>query len=84
MANHCSVLLSTGAESNEAALRLAKLHTGGFEVVAFSGSWHGMTGAAASVTYSAGHQGYGPAMPGTMALPTPNAYHCPIRHCRDR
>jgi 2,2-dialkylglycine decarboxylase (pyruvate) len=78
------MLLSTGAESNEAALRLAKLHTGGFEVVAFSGSWHGMTGGTASVTYSAGHQGYGPAMPGSMALPTPNAYHCPIRHCRDR
>jgi len=78
------MLLSTGSESNEAALRLAKLHTGGFEVVALSGSWHGMTGAASSSTYSAGHRGYGPAMPGTMALPTPNAYHCPIRHCRDR
>jgi 2,2-dialkylglycine decarboxylase (pyruvate) len=78
------MLLSTGSESNEGALRLAKLHTGGFEVVALSGSWHGMTGAASSSTYSAGHRGYGPAMPGTMALPTPNAYHCPIRHCRDR
>lgn len=77
------MLLTTGAESNEAALRLAKLHTGGHEVVAFSGSWHGMTGAAAASTYSAGHRGYGPAMPGTMALPTPNPYRCPIKHCRD-
>jgi 2,2-dialkylglycine decarboxylase (pyruvate) len=40
-------LLTTGAESNEAAIRMAKLVTGGHEVVAFAQSWHGMTGAAA-------------------------------------
>ncbi|MBW3603802.1 MAG: aspartate aminotransferase family protein [Actinobacteria bacterium] len=78
------MLLNTGAESNEAALRLAKLTTGGFEVLAFTGSWHGMTAGASSSTYSGGHQGYGPALPGTMALPTPNCYRCPIRHCVDR
>src|SRR5688500_13150873 len=38
-----SLFLSTGGEANEAALRLAKLHTGGHEVLAFTGSWHGMT-----------------------------------------
>jgi 2,2-dialkylglycine decarboxylase (pyruvate) len=79
-----AMFLSTGAEANEAALRLAKLHTGGHEVLAFAGSWHGMTAGAAASTYSAGRRGYGPAMPGTMALPTPNAYRCPIAHCRDR
>ncbi|MET0686437.1 MAG: aspartate aminotransferase family protein [Solirubrobacteraceae bacterium] len=79
-----SLFLSTGGEVNEAALRLAKLHTGGHEVLAFTGSWHGMTAGAASSTYSAGHRGYGPAMPGSMVLPTPNAYRCPVRHCRDR
>jgi 2,2-dialkylglycine decarboxylase (pyruvate) len=79
-----AMFLSTGGEANEAALRLAKLHTGGHEVLAFAGSWHGMTAGAASSTYSAGRRGYGPGMPGTMALPTPNAYRCPIAHCRDR
>jgi 2,2-dialkylglycine decarboxylase (pyruvate) len=79
-----SMFLSTGGEANEAALRLAKLHTGGHEVLAFAGSWHGMTAGAASSTYSAGRRGYGPALPGTMALPTPNPYRCPIAHCRDR
>jgi 2,2-dialkylglycine decarboxylase (pyruvate) len=79
-----AMFLSTGGEANEAALRLAKLHTGGHEVLAFAGSWHGMTAGASSSTYSAGHRGYGPALPGTMALPTPNAYRCPIAHCRDR
>ncbi len=79
-----AMFLSTGGEANEAALRLAKLHTGGHEVLAFTGSWHGMTAGASSSTYSAGHRGYGPALPGTMALPTPNPYRCPIAHCRDR
>jgi len=79
-----AMFLSTGGEANEAALRLAKLHTGGHEVLAFAGSWHGMTAGAASSTYSAGRRGYGPALPGTMALPTPNPYRCPIAHCRDR
>src|SRR3954447_25535512 len=68
------LLLNTGAESNEAALRMARLVTGGWEVVGFSQSWHGMTGAAASATYSAGRRGYGPAAVGSMAIPAPNAY----------
>ena len=66
--------MTTGAESNEAALRMARLVTGGWEVVGFSQSWHGMTGAAASATYSAGRRGYGPAAVGSMAIPAPNAY----------
>ncbi len=79
-----SIFLNTGAESNEAALRMAKLSTGRFEVVAFAGSWHGMTAGAASLTYSSGRRGYGPPMPGGLVLPTPNPYRCPIGHCRDR
>jgi 2,2-dialkylglycine decarboxylase (pyruvate) len=45
-----SMFLSTGSESNEAALKMAKLVTGGFEVVALGGSWHGITGGAGSVS----------------------------------
>ncbi|MEU6826097.1 aspartate aminotransferase family protein [Streptomyces atriruber] len=69
-----TLLLTTGAESNEAALRMAKLVTGRHEVVSFARSWHGMTQAAASATYSAGRKGYGPAAPGNFAIPVPNAY----------
>lgn len=68
------LLLTTGAESNEAALRLAKLVTGKFEVVSFARSWHGMTHAAAAATYSAGRGGYGPVSPGNFALPTPDSF----------
>ncbi|WP_370970104.1 aspartate aminotransferase family protein [Amycolatopsis sp. cg9] len=69
-----ALLLTTGAESNEAAVRLAKLVTGKHEIVSFARSWHGMTQAAASATYSAGRKGYGPAAPGNFAIPAPNAY----------
>ncbi len=68
------ILLTTGAEANEAALRLARTATGRFEVVGFAQSWHGMTGGAASATYSAGRRGHGPAGVGNMALMAPNAY----------
>jgi 2,2-dialkylglycine decarboxylase (pyruvate) len=77
-----ALFLSTGGEANEAALRMAKLHSGRHEIVGFTGSWHGMTAGAASSTYVAGHQGYGPQMPGAIAIPAPNAYRCPIRHCQ--
>jgi 2,2-dialkylglycine decarboxylase (pyruvate) len=69
-----TMLLSTGGEANEAAIKMAKLFTGGFEVVGFAQSWHGMTGGAASATYSAGRKGYGPTAVGSLAIPAPNAY----------
>lgn len=69
-----SMLLTTGAEANEAAIKLAKLYTGKFEVVSFAQSWHGMTGGAASATYSAGRKGYGPAAVGSYAIPAPYPY----------
>ncbi|MBV8456665.1 MAG: aspartate aminotransferase family protein [Acetobacteraceae bacterium] len=67
------MLLSTGGEANEAAIRLAKLVTGKWEIVGFTQSWHGMTGGAAAATYKAGRRGIGPA-PGNFAIPAPNAY----------
>jgi 2,2-dialkylglycine decarboxylase (pyruvate) len=69
-----AMLLSTGGEANEAAIRLAKLVTGKWEVVSFAQSWHGMTGGAAAATYKTGRRGIGPLMPGNFAIPAPNAY----------
>ena len=78
------IFLNTGGESNETALRLAKKFTGGFEVVGLDGSWHGTTAGANAMTYASGRRGYGPLVPGTFAIPEPNSYRCPVRHCRDR
>ena len=78
-----SLFVNTGSESNEAAIKMAKLYTGGFEVVGLGGSWHGVTGNAGSVSFASDRKGYGPGMPGTFVLPEPNAYRCPVKHCRD-
>lgn len=79
-----SLFVNTGSESNEAALRMAKLCTGGYEVVALGGSWHGMTGQTTAVSYASDRKGYGPPMPGIFPLPEPYAYRCPVEHCRDK
>jgi 2,2-dialkylglycine decarboxylase (pyruvate) len=73
------LLLSTGAESNEAAIKMAKLFTGKHEVVALDRSWHGMTTGAAATTFVAGRRGYGPSVPGTFVLPTPHGAASPFR-----
>jgi 4-aminobutyrate aminotransferase-like enzyme len=72
--------LSTGGESNEAAIRMAKFFTGKFEIVGLAASWHGMTGTAVGAQYHSGRAGYGPPMPGNFALPTPNSYRSIFRN----
>ncbi|KAL8746015.1 MAG: hypothetical protein Q9190_001911 [Brigantiaea leucoxantha] len=69
-----AMFLSTGGESNEAAIKLAKVYTGNFEIVGLSASWHGMTGVAVGAQYHFGRKGHGPSMPGNLMLPAPNEY----------
>jgi 2,2-dialkylglycine decarboxylase (pyruvate) len=76
-----AMFLSTGGETVEAAVRMAKLTTGGFEVGSLTRSWHGLTAGAAALTLAQGKQGYGPSPAGLFTLPAPYAYRCPIRHC---
>ena len=76
-----TLFLSTGGEANEAALRMAKLYSGRFEVLALTRSWHGVTAGASAITHAGGRSGYGPTTPGVFALPAPYSYRCPIRHC---
>jgi 2,2-dialkylglycine decarboxylase (pyruvate) len=78
-----AIILNTGSEANEIAMRIAKLATGRFEIAGLEQSFHGLTAGAASVTYSVGRQGYGPQVPGTFAIPAPYAYRCPVRHLAD-
>lgn len=75
------ILLNTGSEANEVALKLAKMHTGRFELVGLTRSFHGLLSGIASINFSMAHAGYGPLLPGAFALPAPYAYRCPIRHC---
>lgn len=73
--------LSTGAEANEAAIRMAKLASGRFELVGLTRAWHGLQAGVAALNLAGGHAGYGPHVPGALTLPAPYAYRCPIRHC---
>ncbi|KAM0540775.1 hypothetical protein ACHAPJ_013506 [Fusarium lateritium] len=72
--------LSTGGESNEAAIKLAKVFTGKFEVVGLGASWHGMSAQALGAQYRYGRKGHGPNMPRMFALPAPNSYSSIFRH----
>ena len=68
------LLVSTGGESNDAAIRMAKLASGRHEMVGLSRSWHGVTGAASAATYSSSRRGYGPVQVGSFLLPAPDSY----------
>ena len=65
LANFCGLGLDTvffinsGAEANENALKLACKMTGGTQVVAVEGSFHGRTAAAGAVTWGADKKWYG-------------------------
>lgn len=74
-----SFFLNTGSESTEAAIKMAKLHTGKFEIVAFSASYHGLTQGSGSATYSAGRKNGGPTLPGQLAFPAPYGYRSPFK-----
>src|SRR6202795_3939496 len=69
-----SIFINTGSEATEVALRMAKMYTGGYEVLVLGGSWHGITGGAASVSMASDRKGYGVPTPGVFVIPEPNAY----------
>lgn len=73
-----SFFLSTGSESVEAALRLAKQYTGRFEVAALMRSYHGTTMGSWAVTGVGGswREGYGPGAGGVTFFPPPHPYRC--------
>ncbi|MCE2458670.1 MAG: aminotransferase class III-fold pyridoxal phosphate-dependent enzyme [Dehalococcoidia bacterium] len=48
------------------------------EVVGLMQGYHGHTGGAMSVTFSNRRGGYGPWVPGGIAIPTPYCYRCPL------
>ena len=76
------LLLNTGSEANEAGIKIAKMHTGNYGVVSIVGGYHGHTAGALSVTFrgkNSAHRGFGPNMPGSMAIPIPNCYRCPLK-----
>ena len=77
-------MYSTGAEAVEAALRLAKSFTGGYEVLSFHQAWHGRTlGAMGLMGGFPLKRGYGPFAPGALHAPNANCYRCPLDLSRE-
>lgn len=71
--------LSTGGESTEAALKMAKKATGKFEVVGLADGFHGSTAGALSSTFIPKRRaGHGPLLPGSHAIFAPDCYRCPL------
>ncbi len=63
---------NSGAEANEAAIKLARLHTpaGRYKIITFEGGFHGRTyGAVSATAQPKYHEGLGPMLPGFMYAP---------------
>ncbi len=69
-----TIFINTGSEATEVALRMAKMYTDGYEVLALGGSWHGITNGASSVSMASDRKGYGVPTPGVYVIPEPNSY----------
>ncbi|MEN6404145.1 MAG: aspartate aminotransferase family protein, partial [Armatimonadia bacterium] len=76
-------LVTTGTDATEAAMRMARRASDGFEILAFHNAFHGRTYGAASAGGSMGvKKGFGPMVPGFLHAPFPYCYRCPFGRCQ--
>ena len=79
-----STFLISGSDANEAAMSMAKVYTGKFEIASPTSSFHGLSNSARAVTFAGWHAGYGPLIPGAYAMLTPYRYRCAFcQHAKD-
>jgi 4-aminobutyrate aminotransferase len=70
-------ILTTGSETIEAAIKLARRYKTGYEIISFNGAFHGRTYGGMSVGGKMGvKKGFGPTVPGTIHAPFPYCYRC--------
>ncbi len=71
-----SFMTNSGTESVEAAIKLARYHTGASQFIGFLGAFHGRTLGSLSFTASKPlyHEGFYPLMNGVVHVPYPDAY----------
>lgn len=69
---------NSGTEAIEAAVKMARYHTGRDKFIAFLGSFHGRTLGALSLTASkyVQRKGFGSLVPGVTHVPYANCYRC--------
>lgn len=69
---------NSGTEAIEAAIKLARYHTGRRQFIAFTGAFHGRTMGSLALTASKSKQkqGFFPMMPGAHHVPYADCYRC--------
>lgn len=74
--NALSLMVNSGTESVEAAIKLARYYTGRSQFIAFLGAFHGRTMGSVALTASKPkyHAGFYPLMSGVVHAPYPNPY----------
>jgi 4-aminobutyrate aminotransferase/(S)-3-amino-2-methylpropionate transaminase len=74
-----SVLVNSGAEAVEAAVKIARSYTGRQAIIVFEGAYHGRTNMTLGMTskYALFKKGFGPFPPEIYRLPFPNVYRRP-------
>ena len=83
MDNAVSFMTNSGTESVEAAIKLARHHTGRTQFIGFLGAFHGRTMGSVSFTASKSgyHRGFYPLLNGVVHVPFPDPYR-PILQSR--
>ena len=80
--NHAkkTVLLNSGAEAVETAVKISRAYTGRPGIIVFEGAYHGRTNMTLSMTskYALFKKGFGPFAPEIYRLPFPNVYRTPM------
>lgn len=81
-----TVLLNSGAEALETAIKIARSATGRPAVIVFEGAYHGRTNLTLAMTskYSLFKKGFGPFAPEIYRLPFPNLYRRPAGMSEDQ
>ena len=80
-----STLLNSGAEAVEAAVKIARAHTGRQALIVFEGAYHGRTNLTLDMTskYALFKKGFGPYPSEIYRLPFPNPYRRPTQMSED-
>jgi 4-aminobutyrate aminotransferase/(S)-3-amino-2-methylpropionate transaminase len=74
-----TVLLNSGSEANETAIKVARSYTGRDAVIVFEGAYHGRTNLTLAMTskYGLFKKGFGPFAPEIYRVPFPYVYRRP-------
>ncbi len=75
-----SFFTNGGAEANENAIKIARLHTGRHKILARYRSYHGATAGAIALTGDPRRWPAEPGIPGVVHILDPYTYRCPVGH----